>query len=342
MSSMERAFQSRGVQVVLVASAVLGLAIGMQTLILHLTLDPLADVHAYYDAGARLNAGLPLYDQAAGTDDAAFYRYPPLLAIAFRPLALLPFETAAAIWVAFLVVLFAATLVRSGLRNRWTWLVAGWLAAPIAWSLAIGQAQIVVTFLMILGTPWGIALAANLKLLPLLIAIFWVARRDWHAIGRLALWLVALAVLQFGLEPAGTIAYLGFPSLAQVGGVENLSLYGLSPVLWLAFVALLSALAFRFAPTRAGWALAVAFSVLASPRLLMYQLSTLQAAVRGPDPDRGPELGRGGFADGGPAEAKDHAPDDDGDPEPQSLGGVAGSQDGGDEGELPTDQEHGG
>jgi len=291
LQPLERAFQSRGVQTVLVASAVLGALIGLQTLVLHLTMDPLADVHAYYDAGARLNAGLPLYDQPAGTDDAAFYRYPPLLAVAFRPLALLPFGAAAAIWMAVLLVLFAGTLYRSGLRNRWTWLVAGWLAAPIAWSLAVGQAQIAVTFLVIMGTPWGIALAANLKLLPVLVAIYWVGRRDLRAVGRLTAWLIGLALLSLVLEPAGTIAYLGFPGLAQVGDVENLSLYGLSPILWLAFVALLAGLAFRFAPTRAGWALAVALSVLASPRLLMYQLSTLQATVRGPDPD-GPRDGR--------------------------------------------------
>ena len=285
MASFERAFQSRNVQLVLAASAVLGALIGLQTLVLHLTLDPLADVRAYYDAGARLNAGLPLYDQPAGTDDAAFYRYPPLLAVFFRPLALLPFETAALIWEALLLVLFAATVYRSGLRNRWTWLVLGWLAAPIAWSLAIGQAQVAVTFLVILGTPFGIALAANLKLLPLLVAVYWVGRRDLRALGILGLWLVALAALSLLLEPAGTIAFIGFPDLGQVGNVENRSLYALSPLLWLAFVAMLAALAFRFAPTRAGWALAVALSVLASPRLLMYQLSTLQATVRGPDAD---------------------------------------------------------
>lgn len=285
MASFERAFQSRNVQLVLAASAVLGALIGLQTLILHLTLDPLADVRAYYDAGARLNAGLPLYDQPAGTDDAAFYRYPPLLAVFFRPLALLPFETAALIWEALLLVLFAATVYRSGLRNRWTWLVMGWLAAPIAWSLAIGQAQVAVTFLIILGTPFGIALAANLKLLPLLVAVYWVGRRDLRTLGKLGLWLVGLAALSLILEPAGTIAFIGFPDLGQVGNVENRSLYALSPLLWLAFVAMLAGLAFRFAPTRAGWALAVTLSVLASPRLLMYQLSTLQATVRGPDGD---------------------------------------------------------
>jgi hypothetical protein len=284
VSRIELAFQSRGVQMVLVAAAVLGALIGLQTLVLHLTLDPFADVHAYYDAGARLNAGLPLYDQPAGTDDAGFYRYPPLLAVAFRPLALLPFETAALIWEALLLVLFAATVHRSGIRNRWTWLVMGWLAAPIAWSLAIGQAQVAVTFLVILGTPWGIALAANLKLLPILVVVYWIGRHDWRAIRGLLAWLVGLTVLSLVVEPAGTIAFVGFPDLAQVGNVENRSLFALSPALWAAFVALLAGMAFRYAPTRAGWALAVILSVLANPRLLMYQLSTLQATVRSPDP----------------------------------------------------------
>ena len=79
----------RRVQWIFIAAAVLGLVIGLDTLVLHLQLDPLADVRAYYDAGARLNAGIPLYEQTATTDEAGFYRYPPLLAIAFRPLALL-------------------------------------------------------------------------------------------------------------------------------------------------------------------------------------------------------------------------------------------------------------
>ena len=74
-------FRTRRVQWVLIAAAVLGFIIGLDTLVLHLRLDPLADVRAYYDAGARLNAGIPLYQQAATTDDPGFYRYPPLLAI---------------------------------------------------------------------------------------------------------------------------------------------------------------------------------------------------------------------------------------------------------------------
>ena len=148
------AFDTPNVRRVLAGAAVLGLALGIQTLVLHLSTDPLADVHAYYDAGARLNAGLPLYDQPATTNDNEFYRYPPLLAIAFRPLALLPFEVAAAMWEAFLVACLALTIVRLG-ANRRTWIVLGMLALPILWSLAIGQAQVVVTLLMALGRAVG-------------------------------------------------------------------------------------------------------------------------------------------------------------------------------------------
>jgi hypothetical protein len=273
---------SRRVQWVFIAAAVLGLIIGLDTLLLHLRLDPLADVRAYYDAGARLNAGMPLYEQPATTDDPGFYRYPPLLAIAFRPLALLPFETAAVIWEAVLIALFLATLVRTGLRNRWTWIVAGWLAAPIAWSLAVGQAQVAVTFLVALGSPWAIALAGHLKILPIFVAVYWLGRRDRAAVIRVVGWIAGLALLSFVLEPRGTIAFLTFPELGQVGAIENRSLYAVSPVLWVASVVALVALSLRYANTRAGWALAVLLSVFATPRFFMYQASTLQAAVRPP------------------------------------------------------------
>lgn len=276
--------ERRRVWYVVVGSAVLGLVIGLDTLRVHLQLDPLADVHAYYDAGARLNAGLPLYEQASTTNDADFYRYPPLLAILFRPLALLPFETAALIWEAFLIVLFVGTIIRLDWRDRWTWIVLGWLAAPFAWSLAVGQAQVAVTFLLAVGAPWAVAFAAHLKLLPVLVAVFWIVRRDWGSIARLAAWGLGLLAFSFVLEPAGTIAYMTFPDLGQVGEVRNLSPYAFSPWLWLGLVGVLVIVAVRLAPTRWGWPAAVALSVLASPRLLMYMFSTLASGKGGPRP----------------------------------------------------------
>jgi hypothetical protein len=264
------------------AAGLLGLLLGVETLVLHLAMDPLADVHAYYDAGTRLNAGLPLYEQAADTNRADFYRYPPLLAILFRPLALLPFTAAAAIWEALLIGLFVMTVIR--LRpTRWTLVVLGMLALPTAWSLAIGQAQVAVTFLMALGAPWALALATNLKLFPALAAIWWLGRRDGKSFGLFVAWLVGFGVFQLVLEPAGTLAFPGFVGLEQVGDVNNRSLYGFSPVLWAVAVIVGIVVTWRLSRSRFGWAAAVILSVVATPRLLLYQLSTLAAGLREPD-----------------------------------------------------------
>jgi glycosyl transferase family 87 len=263
--------------------AAFSFVVGVQLTLVHLQTDPLGDVRAYYDAGARLNAGFALYEQPAGTDDPDFYRYPPLLAIAFRPLALLPFEAAAAMWEALLIACFARTLMRTGLR-RGALLAIGFLALPIGWSLAIGQAQVAVTMLMAVGAPWALALATHLKILPALAAVWWLGRRDWASLGRFAAWVVGLTLLQFVLEPRGSLAFPSFLSLEQVGGVRNFSPYAISPAVWLAFVAVGTLVAYRLAPTRYGWAAAVVVSVLATPRLLLYQLMSLLAALREPDP----------------------------------------------------------
>jgi hypothetical protein len=279
------AFDTPNVRRVLVLGAVVGLLLGIETVVLHLTTDPLADVHAYYDAGARLNAGLPLYDQPATTDESDFYRYPPLLAILFRPLATLSFEAAAAIWMAVLGVCFALTILRLGPRKRSTWIALGMLALPTGWSLAVGQAQVVVTLLTALGAPWAIALGANIKVFPILIAIWWVGRREARPLAWLAGWMAVLIAVQFVLAPQASIDFVRTFGLSQVGNVENRSLYAVSPILWATAVAAGVVIAWRLARSRWGWAAAVALSVFATPRLLIYQLSTLAAAIRDPSAD---------------------------------------------------------
>jgi len=283
-------YRNRWVRIVLRVAAyvgvALGLVLGVGVLILHLTTDPLADVHAYYDAGARLNAGLPLYQQTADVNSNFYYFYPPLLAIAFRPLALLPFTTAALIWEAILIGATFLTFRRLGLREPVV-IVACWLALPIMWTLAIGQAQALVTLLLTYGTPFGVALAANIKVFPGLVAIYWVGRREWHRLGMFAAWMAALIGLQLVLEPQATLGYVEFLSLGLVGEVQNLSLYAISPLLWQASVVIMALVALRLARTRWGYAAAVILSVFATPRLLSYQLSTLLAALRPPEePDR--------------------------------------------------------
>jgi hypothetical protein len=271
------------------AAVILGL-VGVFVLVFHLVTDPLVDVHAYYNAAGRLNAGLPLYAGHGGVDDPDYYRYPPLLAILFRPLALLPFEAAAIIWEVGIIAALVVTLWHLGLRSRRTWIAVGILAGPIAWSVTIGQAQVLVTLLLATGSPAGVAVATQLKLLPALVALYWLGRRDWRSLGRFILWSVVLSVAQLIFEPAGTIAFIGNTNLNQVGQVNNMSPYAVSPVLWLIFTVAGLILTLRLARTRAGWPAAVAFSILATPRLLEYMLMTLLAALR--DPDSGAESAR--------------------------------------------------
>lgn len=273
--------RARAVRLGLFTVAAIGALAGVAELVMHLQADPLADVHAYYQAASRLNDGAPLYLVAASPDTAAFYRYPPLLAILFRPLALLPFPIAAGLWEAVVVAAFAAALWRLGLRPR-TAVAAGILGLPIAWTLSIGQAQSVVTLLLVLGTPAAVALAANLKVFPALVALYWIGRGDWRSLARFAGWCAALGLVQVVLAPSDTLAYPGFLSLGQVGHVNNVSPYAWSPVLWAMLVAAGAVAVLILAPRRAGWAAAVAFSVLATPRLLTYMLSTLLAVLATP------------------------------------------------------------
>ena len=281
-AAWDEVIESRTAHLIAFGFALVGGLIGAYIFLLHATTDPAADVHAYYDAGARLNAGEPLYEQSASVTGSHYYFYPPLLAVAFRPLALLPFEAAAAIWMSLMVLALAGSIWLAGVRNRWTWYVLGWLAAPIAWSLVIGQAHVLVMFLLTLGTPFGLALAGSIKIFPALAAIYWLGRRDWRMVGRFVAWGLGLLALSFVLEPSGTIAFLSFPNLELIGEVTNLSPYAISPALWVATVVALAIAALVFAPTRFGWFLALLLSVLAAPRVHLYQFSSLFAIRRVP------------------------------------------------------------
>ena len=272
----------RAVAALVVTLVILGTLLGLDTLTYHLATDPLVDVHAYYDAGTRLNAGMPLYPPSADPDAPEFYRYPPLLAIAFRPLALLPYPVAAAGWEILLLVALATLLWRLGIHRRTTWFAVAVLAGPIAWTMAIGQAQVMVTLLLAVGSPLTVALATNLKLFPALVALWWVGRRDWRSVGRFAGWSIALGLVQLALAPAATLDFLRTTGLSQVGDPVNISPYALSPILWAGLVALGAVATLRLARTSWGWTVAVMLSVLASPRLLTYMLSSLIASIRTP------------------------------------------------------------
>jgi Glycosyltransferase family 87 len=268
----------RAVRLTLFAAAVIGLLLGIDEFLLHVSSDPLNDAQAYYWAGGRLNAGLPLYppDQSVATP--LGYPYPPLLAILWRPLALLPWPVAAGLWEVLVLAAFGVTLWR---------LATGMLALPIVWCLVIGQVQVVLTMFTAFATPWSVALAANIKLFPSLIALWWVGRRDWRCLRRFIVSMAVLGVVQLVLAPQACLDYVTAISLKQVGEVRNISPYAVSPVLWAVLLVAGLLLVLRLARTRWGWAAAVALSVLANPRLLVYQVMTLMTVVTPADDAHG-------------------------------------------------------
>jgi hypothetical protein len=240
--------------------------------------NPLSDVHAYYEAGQRLNQGLPLYPVDAEINASNFYRYPPLLAIAFRPLALMPFEVAAAIWELAIAGSLVATIAMLGRRPITALALLG-LSFPVAWSLALGQAQVLVTWLMAVASPASIALAGQLKLFPALLALYFVGTHNWAWLRRFALWTILLVLLQIVLEPSGSVAFLRIANLEQVGGIDNLSPYGWSPLLWFVLAATGALVTVALARARHGWAIAVWFATLVTPRLISYLVMSGLAAL---------------------------------------------------------------
>lgn len=266
---------------VAVLGAVVGALLGLETLVFHLLTDPLVDIRRYYEAGRRLNEGLPLYGLVS-EDTTATYLNPPLLAILFRPLALLPFPAAAAIWEMVVVGSLALTIWRAGL-NRRVLIVVCWLALPICWALVIGQVEVVITLLLSFGNPLAVAFAGTLKLFPWLAAAYWVGRRQWTALARFVAWVAGLFLLQLLIEPAATLAFFRLEWLNASFEVRNVSLWVIHPAVWLAGAAIAGMASLRLAGTRWGWFAAVVVTVMANPRLLVYQLTALLAGLSGPD-----------------------------------------------------------
>ena len=273
------------------AGAVVGAAAGIAVAVMHVLNDPLADAHAYYDAASRLNAGEPLYPAGIDPNGNRIYLYPPLLAVALRPLALMPYEWFAVAWELVIIGSFVALVRYLGVRRKNTWLAIGLLGVPIGWAITVAQAHVPMTLLIAIGQPWSIAVAGNLKLFPVLIAIWWLGRRDFEAFFAFLVWSALLVLAQLVLEFNGTLAYFRRVGFEQIGEVRNLSPYAQSPELWVALFLGGALVTLALARTRWGWAAAVTFATLAPPRLLVYMLMGLLAALRQPkeagepDPD---------------------------------------------------------
>ena len=189
------------------------------------------DVDVYREGGHAWLARQPLYADGAvfhtrGGLDLPF-TYPPLAAIAFSPLALVPLPVAsAAITVVTLALLVVSvwivlTALQTEQGRRW-WLAVGIVAVaavtiePIEANFSFGQINVVLMTLVIADclprrTPWprgsllGIAIA--LKLTPAVFLLYFALRKEGRTLLTAAMSFAAATLLGFALAWRDSLEY---------------------------------------------------------------------------------------------------------------------------------------
>ena len=233
----------------------------------------LHDMNVYWTAAEQWRLTGNPYTLVPGTNDNSVYRYAPWFAALWVPLTELPRIVVNVGWSAVLIVTsFTAVwpLVRSGGR-------ATFLLALLMWGIMFGMAAggnvhgLMIAWLVFgaerRSGPLWIALAASLKVVPILYILVYAGRGQWGRAG--------LTVLLTGALVAPMLLF-DRPSLASEFGVSN-SLWNIAPWLWLAAVpvclAVATYIAFRW--NRYAWPTLGAIMNLVLPRLFIYDVTFL-------------------------------------------------------------------
>jgi hypothetical protein len=208
-----------------------------------------ADVNAYLAAAHRLRDGQPLYAGFLDPDSYRVFRYAPWFAWLWVPLSYLPRDPLAWGWGALLAVASGAILVGlARLRRAAAWALA-FLIAPWLFSLVqVGNIQPIIVAILAFGIsrrsgPLWVGVAASLKVVPMLYALPYLARREW---GRLAASVGVAAIL---LAPMLLTDLSGYTT--DPGRSDSLYYY-VSPTAWavgaIVSTAVALALAWRHSP----------------------------------------------------------------------------------------------
>ena len=250
----------------------------------------LEDMDAYWNAGLRLRAGLPLYPAIADPGAPDVFRYAPWFAWLWVPLTYLPKVAVEIGWSALLIG-SVAFVVASILRppSVAAACLAALLGGLLVRTASTGNVHALLIAALMYGTPrrggpvW-IGIAASLKFAPIAYALVYVGRGEWRRAATAAL---VTAVL---VAPALLYDLSHYP-LDPGSGFSLLSIAG--PLPW-ALVALVCTVgAVRLARGRHAW-LAGTVAVLAGiPRLQLYDLTYLAVCLRGQAPSGAPAARRG-------------------------------------------------
>ena len=213
------------------------------------------DFTAFYNAGARLNQGLPLYQpNLAVRDQHVLYCYSPLPAELLRPLSRLPFEKALHLWFfinagcLLLAIAFYGLAARLRLHNAWLLgilLLVSFRFWDNTLNFGLGQSNDLLLGLiggMIWAESrgrWGllgalIVLAALFKLWLIGLLLYPLMRRQWKPVLCSVVGLVLAEVLLFSLvgrsEFPAFLRVLKEAKVAQEGQEVQSSLIGFANV----------------------------------------------------------------------------------------------------------------
>ena len=259
----------------LVLALVIGL--GIANLYWSVTAWTLSDAGAYWEAAQRLREGGELYPVVADVEASEVYRYAPWFAWLAVPFTYLPQAVAGAIWSAALVAASVLAVVPLGRRRAWV-AVAFFLPILIGIS-AVGNVQPLMVASLVWGVerrsgPLWIALSASLKVVPILLVLVYLGRREWLRAAAAVAIAAVLAAHAFVYDLSGYVTTSG-----DAGGlIEVPVLFGLS-------VAAAMAATLALARGRYGWLAAATSAVVATPRLFVYDVTYVLVGVAGSSRD---------------------------------------------------------
>lgn len=274
----------RGARIIVIALLV---GVGINHLYWSLTDWNLVDMNVYWDAAHRLRAGASLYGDGANTFHA--YRYAPWFAYAWVPLTYLPKLLVGVAWSGILLGASAALLWPLARLRSTPALLLIVMMLPLLIPMASGgNVQPLMVAALLFGLerrsgPIWVALAASLKVTPILFVLVYAGRREWARAGMtIALTVVLVApALILGLSPttvdAGPVAAL--PAISPV-------LYVVASLAASSAALLVSAKWRTYGPIASATA-----SVIALPRLFLSDVTTLLAGVRLRDAGNGTRAG---------------------------------------------------
>lgn len=231
----------------------------------------LSDGGAYWHAAMRLREGGDLYPVLPSLEGSEIYRYAPWFAWVTVPVTFLPVQLAGALW--SLVLLGASAIALAPLVQLRAWPLVALFAPILVGISAIGNVQPLIVAALVWGVerrsgPLWVALAASLKIFPLLLALVYVGRRDW--------WRFAVAVILTGVLWAPALLY-DLSNYAVEAG-QAASLYAV-PVLYIIVAGAGVGVTLALAQTRFGWLSAATTVVVSLPRLFVYDVTFLMIGL---------------------------------------------------------------